>query len=368
MTFRPLIIFLLILNSATLAVADEVPALLRVSSSEQPDTLGYNIVQQLSAVTYDLILDNKVKLWDSPSKDIQITASSLQEIERSSSTSFKNEEVIFIYEKWTLTKRDVQTTTIGITFSNKDSRGQEVAYGYVDYSELQSFLVNKMMEMNANGNYGESFGYYIASKRFAFNLVQFNGKVVQSVSESQSILHTFKGKRQFYTTSANTGDEEAKMITYRVSSKPTEDTLYSANSKRLFKMVEDYLTTNKEEFYNLGGDKLQNFVGEKQKLYVTAIEVTEMWKKTSGQIHYEPRTVRFFVNDSALNVLTISELTLMDMELDGQKFVLLLLDKKFNYQITKINSQIINIRDAITYQKALQTYKWSQISEYVKYY
>lgn len=368
MTFRPLLIISFILLTRTISVAEEVPALLRVSSSEQPDTLGYNIVQQLSSVTYDLILNDKVKLWDSPSKDIQITASSLQEIERSSSTSFKNQEVIFIYEKWTLTKKDVQTKTIGITFSNKDSRGQEVAYGYVDFSELSPYLNKTEMAMNANGKYGETVGYYLESKKFAFNLVQFNYKVVQSVSESQSVIHSFKGRRKFSSPASVLGDEEAKLIVYRVDTKPTDDTLYTSNSARLIGMVEDYLTKNKEEFYNLGGDKLQNFVSEKQKLYVTAIEVTEMWKKNDGQIHYEPRTVQFFVNDSALNKLTISELTLMDIEQEGQKFVLMLLDKKFNYLITQINSQIIPLRDSYTYQKALQTYKWSQITEYVKYY
>jgi hypothetical protein len=133
-------------------------------------------------------------------------------------------------------------------------------------------------------------------------------------------------------------------------------------------MFEDYFTANKEEFYNLGGDKLQNFVGGKQKLKVTGIEVNELWKKNNDEIYYEPRTVKIFINDSALNTIANSELALMDLEINGRKFILALLDKKFNYVITQINAQKINRRDAYTYLKALQTYSWNQLTDFVKYY
>jgi hypothetical protein len=348
--------------------AQEIPALLRVKKSEQPDSLGYNMVDLISKLTYKLILQNKIKLWDSPNKDIQITATSLIEIERASSTSFTDQEVIYIYEKWIASKKEIQSKCIGISFSNKDSRNQEVSYGYVDFDELSKYAMETIAEVNANGNYGESVGYYLLSKGYAFNLVQFNNKVIQSVTESQQAIKSFKGKLKFNSPSSVLNGEEAKYVVYQIDTRSSTDTLFSYNSRNIFRAVEEYLITNKEEFFNLGGDKLQNFVNGKQKLKVTGIEVTEVWKKNRSQLYYEPRKVCFYVNDSALNTITVSELAMMDIEVDQQKLILTLLDKKFNYYLTRINSQDIPRRDSYTYLKALQAYKWNQITEFVKYY
>ncbi|HRB38588.1 MAG TPA: hypothetical protein PK134_06790, partial [Bacteroidia bacterium] len=73
-------------------------------------------------------------------------------------------------------------------------------------------------------------------------------------------------------------------------------------------------------------------------------------------------------NDSALNSIPLSEMTMMDLEINGQKLVLALLDKKFNFTITKINSQDIALRQAFVYLKALREYHWNQLTEFVKYY
>lgn len=348
--------------------ADQVAALLRVKRSEQPDSLGFNLVEQITKITYQLIQQNKIKLWDSPSKEIQITAASLQEIEQASSTSFKDEDVIYVYESWTEAKREIQTKTIGISFSNRDSRNQEVSYGYVDYADLARYLNEKPAEVNANGNYGETPAFYLTAKKFNFSLVQFNNKVIQSADESQKTLRGFMGRSRFSVPQSDFSNEESKNIVYLVDRKPGGDTLLSNNSSSFFNAVENYLLTNKEEFFNLGGDKVQNFVSGKQSLRVTSIEVNEVWKKSSGRISYEPKSIRFYVNDSALNNIPLSEMTMMDLEINGQKLVLALLDKKFNFTITKINSQDIALRQAFVYLKALREYHWNQLTEFVKYY
>jgi hypothetical protein len=348
--------------------ADQVAALLRVKRSEQPDSLGFNLVEQLSKITYQLILQNKIKLWDSPSKEIQITATSLQEIEQVSSTSFKDQEVIYIYESWNEAKREIQTKTIGISFSNRDSRNQEVSYGYVDYADLARFLIEKPAEVNANGNFGETPAFYLTTKKFNFSLVQFNNKVIQSADESQKTLKSYMGRSRFAVPQSGFSVEESKNIVYVVDRKPGGDTLLSGNSDRFYSAVENYLLSNKEEFFNLGGDKVQNFVSGKQSLRVTAIEVNELWKKNNGQVSYEPKSIRFYVNDSALNIISLAEMTMMELEINGQKLVLTLLDKKFNFTITKINSQEIALRQAFIYLKALREYHWNQLTEFVKYY
>ncbi len=348
--------------------AEDITVLLRLKKSEQPDSLGCNFVQQVSKLTYNLLLDNKIKLWDTPAKEIQITASSLKEIEKSTETSFIEQEIIFIHEYWTQNKRDITSKTIGITFLNRDARGNEVAYGYVDFADLREAFSLNRIEANADGNYGETFTYYLTTKRFVFNIVQFNNKVLSNVTESQDVLQQFKGKLEFNTSASQYYGEQVKMITYTIDAKSTTDSAKHALSKAIFFMLEFYLTENKEEFYNLGGDKFQSFVNEKNKLKVTGVEVNEMWKKNGTQIYYEPKSVTIFVNDSALNTIPLAELVNMDLNVYNKKFVLALLEKQFNLVITQINSQKISKREAYLYHKGLQTFNWSQVIEFVKYY
>ncbi len=350
--------------------AQDIPVLLRLKRSEQPDSLGCNVVEQVTKITYNLILQNKVRLWDSPAKEIQIAATSLKEIEKSTATNFVDEDIIFMYEKWTQSKRELGSKTIGITFFNKDAHGQEVSYGYVDYNDLREPMMLAKAETNANGNYGETMAYFLTTKRYNFNIVQFNNKVLPNVNESQRALAEFKGKLDFGTVASQYYDEKVKLVTYNIDNKSTTDSLKEANSKAIFKMFETYLSANKEEFFNMGGDKLQGFFNTgKQKLKITGIEVTEMWKKGSNnQLYYEPKSIRLTVNDSLLNSVPLSELIMMDLTVNEQKFILALLDKDFNFIITQINSQKIPKREAYLYYKGLQTYSWSQVMDYVKYY
>lgn len=347
-------------------MADEVPVLLRVKSSEQADSLGCNFVEQVTRLVYNLVQENKIKLWDSQQKEIQITGSSLKEIEKSSGTEFVNQEIIFIYEMWMSSKRELSSKTIGFTFLNKDSRGQDVAYGYIDFNDLRNFFMNTNVETNADGYFDQSFMYYLVRKKFNFNIVQIYGKVLSNVTESQEALKTFKGNLEF--GGQIDVEDEIKSVTYLIDKKSTIDSAKSANAKAMFAAVENYLIENKEEFYNLGGDRLENYVKGNFKIYVTAIEVHEFWKKINDQIIYEPKGVTIFVNDSALNTIPLADLVRMELNAADKRFVIMLIEKQFNLIVTRINYQKIARKEAFLYYKALQTYNWNQVIEFVKYY
>ena len=142
----------LLLFSAQIAEA-QFPVLLRATSSEQNDSTGCNFVKEVVRVVYETVISGKAKMWDSPDKEIQIMPASLQQIEKSSETSFLEQDIIFIYEFWTNTNRDLKSTTKGFLFSNKSKTGEEVAYGYVDFAELQEPFMRSRITVNANGNF-----------------------------------------------------------------------------------------------------------------------------------------------------------------------------------------------------------------------
>ena len=123
---RFLILVLILELLPPLVKADEIPVLLMLKRSEQIDTSGCNFVEQVTALIYKEIIENKVKLWDSPAKEIQITGATLKEIERNSNTSFVNQETVFMYETWDNVKKEILTKTIGFSFLHKNENEEEV--------------------------------------------------------------------------------------------------------------------------------------------------------------------------------------------------------------------------------------------------
>jgi|CXWJ01.1.fsa_nt_gi hypothetical protein len=349
------------------AVADEVPVLLRAKKTEQADSMGCNFVEQTTKLVYDLIISGKIKLWDSPQKEIQITGTSLKEIEKTTATEFVTQDIIVIYEMWEVSKRRLNSRTLGFMFLNKDNRNADVSYGYVDYADIRDFFANTRVEANANGSYGRSMLWYLTRKNFNYTVIQFAGKLIESKQEMNETLAAYKGNLQFGDAFIN-DDDGVKMITYIIDVKSAMDSLMQANSKSIVKAFENYFEENTEEFYNLGGDRIPNVTKPNFKIKVTGIEVTESWKQMGEQIIYEPVSINISVSDSALTPIRKSELINMDIVVNEKKFILVLLEKQYNYIITQINSQKIARKEAYLYNKALGTYKWNQLMEYVKYY
>lgn len=360
------ILFLSVLIPAEV-FADEVPVLLRVKKSEQADSMGCNFVEQTTKLVYDLIISNKVKLWDSPQKEIQITGSSLKEIEKSTATEFLSQDIFVIYEMWEVNKRSLNSKTLGFMFLNKDNRNADVSYGYVDYTDLRDFFANARVETNANGYFARTMLWYLTRKNFNYTVIQFAGKVIESKQEMAETLTAFKGNMQFSDAFLSV-DDDYKMVTYNIDVKSESDSLKQYISKAIFKSLENYLTENTEEFYNLGGDKIPNVQKPNFKLKVTAVEVKETWKQQGDVIMYEPQALTISVNDSTLTPIRKTELIHMDINVEDKKLILVLLEKQYNYIITQINSQKIARKEAYLYSKALQSYKWNQLIDYVKYY
>lgn len=355
----------LLFNQHTVLAAD-IPVLLRLSRSEQADSNGCNFVEEVTSIIYKEIVEGRVKLWDSPAMEIQLTGATLMELEKNTNTRFRDQDIIYIYELWQGNKKSITAVTLGFNFSNKNLQGEDVAYGFVEYKDIRDLFLRTRMNTNANGDYSSSFASYVNNKTYSFNIIQFNGKVIKDVGESNRIRNEFIGNHRFNESTFQFADPD-KYVVYQVEPNNSLKDIKTENGNKLITSIENYLTENQEVFYNLGGDKILSYY-QKNKVKVTRIEITEIWRKSLDSITTEMRSMLIYVNDSALNPLNSKEITKLDMRVNGIPFFDFIKQKQFSIIITLINYQKIPRKDAFLYYKALNVTDWKRLTEYVKKY
>ncbi|MBL7928101.1 MAG: hypothetical protein JNL47_01335 [Bacteroidia bacterium] len=346
--------------------AQQVQVILRVASADQHDTLGFNIVENITSEVYGLLMNQQVRLWDGPEKEIHINASSLKQIESSSGTSFVNQEVIYIYENWEKTKAGVNSQTIGFKFAGKNEKGEEVSYGFVDFADVRNHFLKIRMKVNANGNYETTFAYALLKKNFNFNLLQFGSRTVTAGGVSREIISDFVGKSSFNPT-LSLQDSREKKIDYVIEFSKTAQSSKAIAANQLLAGIETFLQNNEEFFFNLGGDRIINHI-KKGKIKVTKLEVTEFWKNFRGQISIETKHLTVFVNDSALQRMDFNDFLLLGIQTGDKSMYETFKEREFAFTIRNINDAAIPRKDAHLYLKALETYDWSKLTEFVKYY
>jgi|GEM_PF-1487721 len=353
-----------LLSQPVFPAAVEIPVLLRLSRAEQVDTNGCNFVEEITSVIYKEIVAGRVKLWDSPAKEIQITGITLQELEKNSGTSFTAQEIIYIYELWQSSRKLLTSSTLGFNFSNKNPSGEDVAYGFVEYSSLRDLFLRTRINTNANGDYSSTYASYVNNKTYNYNIIQFNGKVISDVNESIRIRREFIGNQRF-NAATFVFNEPDRHISYTVENNSTFKSDKSDASIKLLSEVESYLTENQEIFYNYGGDKILSYF-QKNLLKVTRLDFTEIWRKTGDSITMETRSMVVFVNDSALSPISMREMIKMEIKIGEESLAEFIRKKQFSFVITQINSQKIGRKDAFLYYKALVSADWRRLTEYVK--
>jgi hypothetical protein len=357
-------IFLMMLLSQGIASATDIPVLLRLSSSDQVDTNGCNFVEQLTLIVYNEIVAGRVKLWDSPSKEIQITGTTLQELEKNSDTQFIKQEIIYIYELWQSTHRGLTSTTLGFNFSNKNKNGEDVAYGFVEYASLKDLFLRTRISTNANGDYSATYAAYVNNKTYNYNIIQYNGKVIKDAVESNRIKNEVIGDQKFNTATFVFNDPD-RFISYIVESNSTIKDEKTQNSIALINAVENYLSENQEVFYNFGGDRILSYF-QKNNLKVSKLELNEIWKKDNDSIITETKSMTIYVNDSSLAPMNAKEMNKLDLSVNKINLADFIKEKHFNFVITQINAQKIARKDAFLYYKGLMSGNWRRLTEYVR--
>ncbi len=366
---QKLLIFLFFITAALATIpanAEEIPVLLVLNKQAQTDSMGCNFVEQVTDLVYKEIIAGRVKLWDSQQKEIPIGGSTLQEIERNAGVRFQDQETIFIYEMWEITRKEIVTRALGMTFAGKSATGEEVAYGYVDYRDLKELFMSTRINANASGVYSHTFTTYMLSKNFAYDFIQFGGKAVKSTADSDEIKRTILKKMPFNTSLLGFYPPD-KLVSWLVDIYSEGTDQKSINARTLVKSIEDYFINNQEVFFNMGGDRIISHI-QKNKIKVTRIEVTEIWRKMPDGISYETKSMTIFVNDSTLNSMSPRAIADADIVIEEKLLKEIISEKNFGLIVTKINSQVIKRKDAYLYLKGLMTAEWNQVISYVVNY
>jgi len=340
----------------------EIPVLIHLYGSNQSDTNGFNLVYELPRLIYKKINEGSLTLWDSPKKQIAISASALKNIEVNNNTSFANVESLFINEVWTSSRRRTEFYIVGFSFLAETDKGR-ISFGYVDALEAFPFLSQNLISTNVNGPAELSFINALYSKKFDFSVIQFGNT---DFSKNMGLAQTIK-KEAFYSKKKIIGLytlPKTKMVSY-VLEKNLQDPNDPAAAVLL--SIENFLNESKEVFFEIGGSKYYNFEKYKSEVSITRIEITEVWEKRGNLIFYYPRYVQLYANNKPLNLLSFDEIMKWKLLIKFKSLEDILTEKNYLFTIFKLNNTMIPANEATFYYKALKDYQWTQVSNYVKF-
>lgn len=355
-----LILFLLGFKTSSFALQSFEPTnvTINLNKSLQPDSIGYNLPQELPRILYSKIMDGSLTLWDSPLKEITISADALKGIELSSGTSFSSIDNLFIHEIWELSKRYLDTRTIGFTFINKNEKGS-VSYGYIDYKDVMVLLDKNNIPCNANGFLNTTFREAIQNKQFNFSIVQFGSDDFKS-NPSQA----FEIKNQLFSNphvKLYNGPKDIaryKSITYEIYKEGNQ------NNEAVFSSLSGYFKDNLEQFYNLGGDQTVPFFKKDPELNFTKIRVTELYKLDKGIVTSEITTIQLFINGRYLPTSNIESMRQIDVTVKFKPLETFISEKSYVFSISSINSEEVKNLDNSAIIAKLNGGQWNRLVEH----
>lgn len=354
--------------------AEKFNVMLHLKKGLQTDTLGLNLIEHLLPLAYTQIMNGNATLWDSPQKQTQINAQTLQRIENSSQTSFIFSNDLFILEQWNVSNKKIKITSLGFFFINNKIKGEQISYGYVELKDIKNILISTPIPTNANGFNNFTFWQAIINRKFEYNIVQFGNTTVQNFEQSDKIKkNIFTSKKYVISDTDYKPFNTEKLINYSI--KMSYDTTSSNidlanNSNYLLQTINAYLHENLEEFFNLGGYNIASHLDKEIVFIVTGVDIEETWKKENdGSIKYLSDNFVIWLNETLpLKSLDLTEIAKWELSVNQKSLSDYIKEKSFLYTINKINTQEISNEQADAFKQALQKYNWSRLSEYVKYY
>lgn len=365
-----LLLLTFVIATTKLSAYTDKQVLIHLNSLRQADSFGYNIVHDLQKTFYRLILENKVKLWDGPKKEKQITPQNLQSIETNTKTKFTESYNIFFHESWSSIRRNTSFTVLGITFMNQvDPKRvpdplRDPIYGYIDVFEVGNYLATNYCETNVNGPHVLSLFDALYSRKYHFNVVQFGKKDFrENVAESIEIKN-----KAFYSKRKVQGlyvFPVTKAVTYFVEPDKSENTEIGAT---LYENIQQYLNANREVVFNFGGNRYFDYATYKSDFVVTRLEVEEIWEKSKSGVAYYVQHLIIYIHNKKLDPIPLDAVSNWDVLYNFKTIDDVLAEKKFKYILITLNGNYLLEKESEKYIKGLHISQipWNQIKQYVR--
>jgi hypothetical protein len=341
--------------------------ILRVKAEEQEDTLGVNIVKEITKVAYEAIRDGKVQIWDSPKKEVIISFSSLTQIEKSSGLRFIDQQLIYIYDIWFIEKKKLKSETKGFLFSSKLENGDAVVFGYVEYDGLKSIIATSSASINANGDCYINLNNNLKKKDYNYQILQFGDMVINNVSDSKLLKESYIGNNKFNVESIAKDSVESKFIEWTISSSEKLSGTKAKASRDFINALTTYFQQNMEVLYNLSGKNAEAIL-QNGTWKVSSISFAEIWKKSVTGIKSTPLWMSVSIDSVVIDSIYMDNLVNWEFTVNDQNWLEYIQQKNFLYLIVKVNSDVIPIEKSIKYQKGLFTHKWNNLINFVELY
>ena len=341
--------------------------ILRLKADEQEDTLGVNVVNEITKVVYAAIKEDKVKLWDSPKKEVAISFNSLKQIEKSSGLNFIDQQLIYIYDVWNNEKKKLISETQGFLFSSKLENGEAVVFGYVEYEGLKSIIATSSPFINANGDCYINLNNNLNRKNYNYQILQFGDKVINNITDSKLLKESYIGSNKFNVGAIAKDSVESKFIEWTISSSEKLSGKKAQASRDFINALTTYFNQNMEVLYNLSGKNaeeiLQNGTWE-----ISSVSFAEIWKKSDTGIKSTPLWMSVSIDSVVIDSIYMDNLVNWEFTVNDLNWLDYIQQKNFLYLIVKVNSEVIPIEKSIKYQKGLFTHKWNNLINFVELY
>jgi hypothetical protein len=336
---------------------DYTPTILQINKHKQNDTVGFNLVDGAYKLFYKYVLDETIKLWDSPGKNVQISPKALQLLEVQNKLDFRQSEDLFIYEYWKLYKKDFEFQVLGFSFFARNAENKKVNFGYIDATDVQELLSQAVIPTNINGSSNLSYWQAVMSKQYQFNIAKF-GKVDLVKNPSMA----FNIKNQIFSS------KKIKTNCYVIT--PTKEVEYflhpgldsSTGNYWLCHAIDNYYENNRHEYFNETNTPAVSYLDINASLKVTRIEVSEIWIKDSrNQITYTPQRIRVYINDKPMPEMSVLDLDQKNILVQFKPISEFLKEKEFKYTLKRVNFEPIYGYEADEIKSALYLKDWNKI-------
>lgn len=336
---------------------DYTPTIIQINKHKQNDTVGFNLVDGSYKLFYKYILDETVKLWDSPAKKVQISPKALQLLEAQNNLEFRSCEDLFIYEKWKLYKKDFEFQVLGFSFYSRNNENKKVNFGYIDAADVQTLLSQVVIPTNINGSTNLKYWQAIMSKQYFFNIAKFgNVDLVKNPSAAFDIKNgIFNAKKIKTNCYVITPTKEVEYFVH-----PGLDS--NAGNFWLCHAIESYYNVNRNIYFNETPTPSVSYLDINTKLKVTRIDVSEIWvKQLDKQIIYTPQKVRIYINEVPMPEMSITEINEKSILVQFKPITEFLKEKEFKYTLKRVNYEPIYGYEADDIKSALYVKDWNKI-------
>lgn len=339
----------------------ETNVIARLNKVAQQPQYDYNIVSQLASVVSTEIYSGKVKLWSSANKELQIFPSTLKDIEKANDMTLAGIDNFFVYEIWKEEKLQVEIQPVGFLFASRNKKNTDFTFGFVSYDDVKDILMKSNVDVGIKSSATLSLDEIIKLVKYNYTLIQYGSQTVVNTTLSEKIKNdVFNKKTILYKKQLI----NSRIVSFAVERQADETLIKKENANFLLNTLQSYMRNNIEEYLSVGGDVLiSHLEPEVTLVLLNKIEIKGVWTKNVTGVDFKPLGLTLFINNTPLQFISIDDVNRWKITPGTLSLEQYIVNKNYEYIITKINNKNIAPELEIQYQNILENGNWDKFEE-----